>query len=182
MLGVYFCLKQTSSQSFRHTVWWPLIQKCKPDLFQWAAQVFVKHAAGEQGQFCWNSPTRFEENKPNCFLCLKKPHTAPGYYSTDGKELQSVGEDVTVKGWREIYLWEVFQLFDPRIKWISLSRKVSYPQGAEDFSVEAADLAGSIVQSQDLSVAVAVAIIGYLPSAEEWLLGITEKRQWSNIV
>lgn len=43
---------------------------------------------------------------------------------------------------------------------------MSYPQGTEDFSVEAADLAGSIIQSQYLGVTVAVTIIGYLPSAK----------------
>lgn len=47
---------------------------------------------------------------------------------------------------------------------------MSHPQGTEDFSVEAADLAGSIVQSQYLGVAVAVAIVGYLPSEESCLL------------
>lgn len=39
-------------------------------------------------------------------------------------------------------------------------------QGTEDFTVEAAGLAGSIVQSQYLGVTVAVAVIGYLPSEE----------------
>lgn len=48
----------------------------------------------------------------------------------------------------------------------SIKLKMSYPQATEDLSVEAADLAGSIVQGQYLGVAVAVAIIGYLPSAE----------------
>lgn len=60
----------------------------------------------------------------------------------------------------------MFSLFDPCIELISLSRKMSYPQGTEDFSVEAADLAGSIIQSQYLGVTVAVTIIGYLPSAK----------------
>ena len=49
---------------------------------------------------------------------------------------------------------------------ISLFGRLSYPQGAEDFSVKAADLAGSVIQSQNLGVTVAVAIIGNLPSAE----------------
>lgn len=56
---------------------------------------------------------------------------------------------------------EIFLLFHPCIK-----LKMSYPQGAEDFSVEAADLAGSIIQSQYLGVTVAVAVIGYLPPAK----------------
>lgn len=71
---------------------------------------------------------------------------------------------------------EIFLPFDPCSKLISRSRKMSHPQGTEDFSVEAADLAGSIIQSQYLGIAVAVAIIGYLPSAEAWLLWITGKR------
>ena len=43
---------------------------------------------------------------------------------------------------------------------------LSYPEGAEDFRVEAADLTGSVVQRQNLGVTVAVAVVGYLPSAE----------------
>lgn len=61
---------------------------------------------------------------------------------------------------------EILLLFDPCIKLILLLRKMSYPQGTEDFSVEAADLAGSIIQSQYFGITVAVAIIGYLPAAE----------------
>lgn len=79
----------------------------------------------------------------------------------------------TLRG--EINLWRYFSFFDPCIKLLSLSGKQSYPQGAEDFSVEAADLTGSIIQSQYLGVTVTVAIIGYLPSAEAWLLWITGK-------
>ena len=75
----------------------------------------------------------------------------------------------------EINLWRYFSFSDPCIKLLSLSGKKSYPQGAEDFSVEAADLTGSIIQSQYLCVTVTVAIIGYLPSAEAWLLWITRK-------
>ncbi len=54
-----------------------------------------------------------------------------------------------------------------------------YPQGAEAFSVKAADLARSIIQSQYLGVAVAVAIIGYLPSAEAWLLQSAGKKAFN---
>lgn len=53
--------------------------------------------------------------------------------------------------------------------------KMSYPQGTEDVSVEAADLAGSIIQGQYLGVTVAVAIIGYLQAAEARLLRPTRK-------
>lgn len=60
----------------------------------------------------------------------------------------------------------ILLLSDPCAKSPSLSEKLSYPQGTEDFSVEAADLAGSIIHSQYLGVTVAVAIIGNLPSAE----------------
>lgn len=46
--------------------------------------------------------------------------------------------------------------------------------------MEAADLAGSIIQSQDLGVAVAVAIIGYLPSEKVWLLWTAGKKRPAN--
>lgn len=39
---------------------------------------------------------------------------------------------------------------------------MSYPQGAEHLGVEAADLTGSVVQGEDLGVAVAVAVIRHL--------------------
>lgn len=58
---------------------------------------------------------------------------------------------------------------------------MSYPQGAEDFSVEAADLAGSIIQSQYLGVTVAVAVIGYLPPAKARLLWIAGKRHQTQV-
>lgn len=53
--------------------------------------------------------------------------------------------------------------------------KISHPQGTEDFSVQAADLAGSVIQSQDLGVTVAVAIIGHLPSAKSDYCGLLGK-------
>lgn len=49
---------------------------------------------------------------------------------------------------------------------IFLWSKRSHPEGTEHFSVEAADLAGAVVQSQDLGVTVAVTIIGNLQKAE----------------
>ena len=51
-----------------------------------------------------------------------------------------------------------------------------YPQGAKGLSVEAANLAGAVVHSQYLGVAVAVAVVGHLPSEEALLLRITGKR------
>lgn len=36
---------------------------------------------------------------------------------------------------------------------------MSHPEGTDDVCVEAADLTGSVVQSEDLGIAVAVAIV-----------------------
>lgn len=60
--------------------------------------------------------------------------------------------------------WENGEVFgDSHTFW-----QMCYLQDTDDFSVEVADLAGSIIQSQYLGVAVAVAVIGYLPSEEGW--------------
>lgn len=50
-----------------------------------------------------------------------------------------------------------------------------HPQCAEYFSVEAADLTGSVVQTQNLTVAIAVAVIGDLDQIRDDYTEMTGK-------